>query len=117
MLFQVSTCAFPMPSPELHSDGSEGLRQLAAESWLPSVVPKRVLDLSMSDQCMIVLRLFRFPVRSTMPYKYVWVSDAAGECATLLFYVMTGLYFRPHAENPYFALQDDEISMAVRTPD
>ncbi len=49
-----------------------------------------------------------------MPYKYVWVSDAAGECATLLFYVMTGLYFRPHAENPYFALQDDEISMAVR---
>ena len=50
-----------------------------------------------------------------MPYKYVWVSDAAGECATLLFYVMTGLYFRPHAENPYFALQDDEISMAVRT--
>ena len=53
--------------------------------------------------------------RSTMPYKYVWVSDAAGECATLLFYVMTGLYFRPHAENPYFALQDDEISMAVRT--
>ena len=49
-----------------------------------------------------------------MPYKYVWVSDAAGECATLLFYAMTGLYFRPHAENPYFALQDDEISMAVR---
>jgi hypothetical protein len=50
-----------------------------------------------------------------MPYKYVWVSDAAGECATLLFYGMTGLYFRPHAENPYFALQDDEISMAVRS--
>ena len=54
-------------------------------------------------------------LRSTMPYKYVWVSDAAGECATLLFYAMTGLYFRPHAENPYFALQDDEISMAVRS--
>lgn len=49
-----------------------------------------------------------------MPYQYVWISDAAGEIATLIFYVMTGFYFRPHAENPYFALQDDEISLAVR---
>jgi len=49
-----------------------------------------------------------------MPYKYVWISDAAGEIATFTFYVMTGFYFRPHAENPYFALQDDEISLQVR---
>jgi len=48
-----------------------------------------------------------------MPYQYVWVSDLAGEIATLTFYVMTGFYFRPHAENPYFALQDDEISLQV----
>ena len=54
------------------------------------------------------------PYCITMPYQYVWLSDAAGEIAALTFYVMTGFYFRPHAENPYFALQDDEISLAVR---
>lgn len=51
--------------------------------------------------------------RSTVPFQYVWLSDLAGEIATLTFYVMTGFYFRPHAENPYFALQDDEISRQV----
>jgi hypothetical protein len=43
----------------------------------------------------------------------VWVSDAAGESATLLFYIMTGLYFRPHAQNPYFAINDDDIDLQV----
>ena len=52
-------------------------------------------------------------LRSTMPFRYVWVSDAAGESATLLFYIMTGLYFRPHAQNPYFAVNDDDIDLQV----
>ncbi len=49
-----------------------------------------------------------------MPFRYVWVSDAAGEAATLIFYIMTGLYFRPHAQNPYFAVNDDDIDLQVR---
>lgn len=53
-------------------------------------------------------------LRSTMPFRYVWVSDAAGETATLIFYIMTGLYFRPHAQNPYFAVNDDDIDLQVR---
>ncbi len=43
-------------------------------------------------------------LRSTMPFRYIWVSDAAREAATLVFYILTGLYFRPHAQNPYFAV-------------
>lgn len=39
-----------------------------------------------------------------MPFQYIWVSDAAGEAATLAFYILTGLYFRPHSQNPYFAV-------------
>lgn len=40
-----------------------------------------------------------------MPFQYIWVSDAAGEAATLAFYILTGLYFRPHSQNPYFAVR------------
>ena len=47
-------------------------------------------------------------LRSTLSYRYVWLSDAAGELATLAFYVLTALKFRPHAENPYFAVAADE---------
>jgi hypothetical protein len=56
-------------------------------------------------------RIVVYLLRSTMPFRYVWVSDAAGESATLLFYIMTGLYFRPHAQNPYFAVNDDDIDL------
>ena len=52
-------------------------------------------------------------LRSTMPYRYVWVSDAAGELATLAFYVATGFYFRPNAQNPYLSLNDDDIDLQV----
>lgn len=57
-------------------------------------------------------RIVVYLLRSTMPYKYVWVSDAAGEVATLMFYIATGYYFRPHAQNPYLAINDDDIDLA-----
>lgn len=53
-------------------------------------------------------RIVVYLLRSTMSYKYVWLSDAAGELATLLFYVLTALKFRPHAENPYFAVSTED---------
>lgn len=53
-------------------------------------------------------RIVVYLLRSTMSYKYVWLSDAAGELATLLFYVVTALKFQPHAENPYFAVPAGE---------
>ncbi|KAK9909735.1 hypothetical protein WJX75_006715 [Coccomyxa subellipsoidea] len=34
-------------------------------------------------------RIVVYLLRSTMPYQYVWLSDAAGELATLAFYVTT----------------------------
>lgn len=53
-------------------------------------------------------RICVYLLRSTLSYRYVWLSDAAGELATLAFYVLTALKFRPHAENPYFAVSADE---------
>lgn len=56
-------------------------------------------------------RIVVYLLRSTMSYKYVWLSDAAGELATLLFYVLTGLKFRPHADNPYFAVATEDAEV------
>eukprot|EP00884_Botryococcus_braunii_P011998 jgi/Botrbrau1/2079/Bobra.0047s0041.1 len=53
-------------------------------------------------------RIVVFLLRSTMPYHYVWLSDAADLAATLAFYFFTGSKFRPAAGNPYLALDDDD---------
>eukprot|EP00238_Polyblepharides_amylifera_P011587 CAMPEP_0196582350 /NCGR_PEP_ID=MMETSP1081-20130531/38671_1 /TAXON_ID=36882 /ORGANISM="Pyramimonas amylifera, Strain CCMP720" /LENGTH=438 /DNA_ID=CAMNT_0041902889 /DNA_START=78 /DNA_END=1394 /DNA_ORIENTATION=+ len=54
-------------------------------------------------------RIVVYLLKSTTPYQYVWLSDAAGELATLAFYCITGYLFRPASDNPYFALEPDEI--------
>ena len=56
-------------------------------------------------------RIVVYLLKSTMPYHLIWLSDAADVMATLVFYVATASKFRPHAENPYFNLsQDDELA-------
>jgi len=54
-------------------------------------------------------RIVVYLLKSTTPYQYVWISDAAGELATLAFYSITGYLFRPASDNPYFALEPEEI--------
>lgn len=59
-------------------------------------------------------RIIVYLLESTLPYRYIWLSNAANELATLAFYVACGIKFRPLAAgtNPYFALEQDEIEMA-----
>ena len=42
------------------------------------------------------------------------MSDAAGEAATLLFYVLTGMKFHPSDSNPYFTREEDEESAPLK---
>lgn len=49
-------------------------------------------------------RIVVYLLKSTTPYQYVWLSDCAGELATLAFYCFTGFKFRPVSDNPYFHL-------------
>ncbi len=51
---------------------------------------------------MYTTRIIVYLLQSTMPYKYIWIADAAGELATVAFYVAVGLKFRPASANPYF---------------
>jgi hypothetical protein len=54
-------------------------------------------------------RIVVYLLKSTTPYQYVWLSDCAGELATLAFYCFTGFKFRPVSDNPYFHLEMDEL--------
>jgi len=54
-------------------------------------------------------RIVVYLLKSTMPYHYVWVSDAAGELATFAFYIVTGWKFKPSSNNPYFAISSSDI--------
>lgn len=57
-------------------------------------------------------RIVVYLLKSTTPYQYVWLSDCAGEMATLAFYCFTGFKFRPVSQNPYFHLEMDELDEA-----
>lgn len=54
-------------------------------------------------------RIVVYLIKSTAPYQYIWISDAAGELATLAFYVVTGWKFKPYGNNPYFALSNSDM--------
>lgn len=51
--------------------------------------------------------------RSTMSYTYSWVADAINELATLTFYVIVGVQFRPQKENPYLSLRDEDEDLEI----
>ena len=54
-------------------------------------------------------RIIVYLLRSSLPYQWVWVSEAANQIAALIFYTLTAVYFRPAPDNPYLALGwDDE---------
>ncbi len=42
--------------------------------------------------------------------RYTWLGDAAGEVATLSFYLMTGVKFQPAQHNPYLSLEEAEMA-------
>lgn len=54
-------------------------------------------------------RIVVYLLKSTTPYQYTWLADAAEQIATLAFYCFTGFKFRPVGNNPYFHLEMDEL--------
>lgn len=54
-------------------------------------------------------RIIVFLLGSTLPFRWAWISTAATQGATLLFYAVTGYKFRPMRSNPYLRVsQEDE---------
>lgn len=59
-------------------------------------------------------RIIVFLLDASLSFEHVWFGKVCAEVATLLFYVSTGVMFRPQGRNPYLALQleDDDVEMA-----
>ncbi len=57
-------------------------------------------------------RIVVFAIRTIAAYKYQWVSNAAEEVASLVFYMVMFYMFRPVDKNEYFVLDDEEEEAA-----
>uniref|UniRef100_A0A7N0ZS63 Uncharacterized protein n=1 Tax=Kalanchoe fedtschenkoi TaxID=63787 RepID=A0A7N0ZS63_KALFE len=58
-------------------------------------------------------RIIVFSLGTIAAYKYQWVSNAAEEIASVLFYSVMFYMFRPAEKNEYFAINDEEEEVAL----
>ncbi|CAM8886907.1 unnamed protein product [Rhodiola kirilowii] len=58
-------------------------------------------------------RIVVFALRTIAAYKYQWVSNAAEEVASLVFYCIMFYMFMPVEKNEYFAIDDEEEEVAM----
>jgi G protein-coupled receptor 107 len=59
-------------------------------------------------------RIVVFILHATLPFQYIWLSSFAEEVATLAFYTLTAMQFRPHEGQGYFQLlSDDDVEMSA----
>ena len=53
-------------------------------------------------------RIVVFLLAATLPFRLLWLRYVFSEGATLLFYVVTGVKFRPAEDNPYLPVNKDD---------
>uniref|UniRef100_M4E4H8 Uncharacterized protein n=1 Tax=Brassica campestris TaxID=3711 RepID=M4E4H8_BRACM len=58
-------------------------------------------------------RIVVFALKTIAAYKYQWVSFAAEEIVSLVFYVIMFYIIRHEEKNEYFAVDDDEEEAAA----
>lgn len=100
------------------------IRSLRETSKTDGKAARNLAKLTLFRQFYIVVigylyftRIVVFALKTISAYKYQWVSSAAEEIASLVFYVIMFYMFRPVERNEYFALDDDEeeaAEMALR---
>ena len=52
-------------------------------------------------------RIVVFLLAATIPYYLLWLGEMFTEVATLLFFVVTGVKFRPAVDNPYLPVRTE----------
>lgn len=100
------------------------IRSLRETSKTDGKAARNLAKLTLFRQFYIVVigylyftRIVVFALKTISAYKYQWVSNAAEEIASLVFYAIMFYMFRPVERNEYFALDDDEeeaAEMALR---
>ncbi|XP_044474121.1 protein CANDIDATE G-PROTEIN COUPLED RECEPTOR 7-like [Mangifera indica] len=100
------------------------IRSLRETSKTDGKAARNLAKLTLFRQFYIVVigylyftRIVVFALKTIAAYKYQWVSNAAEETASLVFYMVIFYMFRPVEENEYFVLDEEEeeaAEMALR---
>ncbi|KAK9756172.1 hypothetical protein RND81_01G078700 [Saponaria officinalis] len=100
------------------------IRSLRETSKTDGKAARNLAKLTLFRQFYIVVigylyftRIVVFALKTISAYKYQWVSNAAEEIASLVFYVIMFYMFRPVEKNEYFVLDEEEeeaAEMALR---
>ncbi|KAJ4704778.1 Transmembrane receptor [Melia azedarach] len=100
------------------------IRSLRETSKTDGKAARNLAKLTLFRQFYIVVigylyftRIVVFALRTIAAYKYQWVSNAAEEMASLVFYIVIFYMFRPLEKNEYFVLDEEEeeaAEMALR---
>ncbi|KAG6745040.1 hypothetical protein POTOM_051682 [Populus tomentosa] len=95
------------------------IRSLRENSKTDGKAARNLAKLQLFRQFYIVVigylyftRIVVFALKTIAAYKYQWVSNAAEETASLLFYVVIFYMFRPVEKNEYFVLDEEEEEAA-----
>ena len=95
------------------------IRSLRENSKTDGKAARNLAKLQLFRQFYIVVigylyftRIVVFALKTIAAYKYQWVSNAAEETASLLFYVVIFYMFRPAEKNEYFVLDEEEEEAA-----
>ncbi|KAJ0028892.1 hypothetical protein Pint_35511 [Pistacia integerrima] len=100
------------------------IRSLRETSKTDGKAARNLAKLTLFRQFYIVVigylyftRIVVFALKTIAAYKYQWVSNAAEETASLVFYMVIFYMFRPVERNEYFVLDEEEeeaAEMALR---
>ncbi|KAB5519801.1 hypothetical protein DKX38_024120 [Salix brachista] len=95
------------------------IRSLRENSKTDGKAARNLAKLQLFRQFYIVVvgylfftRAVVFALKTMAAYKYQWVSNAAEETASLVFYVVIFYMFRPVDKNEYFVLDEEEEEAA-----
>lgn len=98
------------------------IRSLKETSKTDGKAARNLAKLTLFRQFYIVVigylyftRIIVFALRTIAAYKYQWVSNAAEEIASVVFYTVMFFMFRPVERNEYFVLDDEEEEVALAT--
>lgn len=119
--WQVSTLESKLESDN-YKDGrstSDNLEEIPESPDEISEENARTLSKLKQFQCFYLMvvayvyttRIAVYLLATTLDYKHTYVRYVVAEIATLAFYVMTGLRFRPLPENPYTAIPSKKESV------
>ncbi|KAG2272599.1 hypothetical protein Bca52824_067154 [Brassica carinata] len=95
------------------------IRSLRETSKTDGKAARNLAKLTLFRQFYIVVigylyftRIVVFALKSIAAYKYLWVSNAAEEIASLVFYMVMFYMFRPVEKNEYFVLDEEDEEAA-----